>query len=116
MHITRVFADQEGESHFEDVEIELTSSGKIGKLSDKLPAKNIIFRENEPEYNYDWHPAPQKQYIILLDGEIELEVSDVEIRRFGGGDIILVEDINGKGHRTKSVSDKLRRSIFVTID
>lgn len=116
MLITRIYSDELGESHFEDVEIELHDSGEIGKLSDNFPAKNIIFRENEPDYNYDWHPAPQKQYIVLLDGEIEIEVSDGEIRTFKGGEIILVEDVSGNGHRTKSVSEKLRRSIFVTIE
>lgn len=116
MLITRIYSDEVGESHFENIEIELQDSGEIGKLSDNLPAKNIIFRENEPDYNYDWHPAPQKQYIVLLDGEIEIEVSDGEIRTFKGGDIILVEDVSGKGHKTKSVSEKLRRSVFVIIE
>lgn len=115
MLITRIYSDEEGESHFEEVEIELKDSGEIGKLSNNYPVQNIIFRETQPDYNYDWHPAPQKQYIVLLDGEIELGVSDGEIRTFKGGDIILVEDVSGKGHRTRSISAKLRRSIFVTI-
>ncbi len=116
MIITRVYSDNIGESHFEDVEIKLTSSGEIGKLSEHYPAANILFRENDSDYDYDWHTSPQKQYIILLDGEIELEVSDGEKRFFKDGDVILVEDVKGKGHRTKAVSDNLRRSIFVTID
>jgi hypothetical protein len=116
MQITRVYSDKDGESHFEEIEIELKSAGEIGRLSDNYPVENIIFRENDPDYDYDWHPAPKRQYIILLDGEIELEVSDGEKRVFKGGDIIFVEDISGKGHRTKSITDKPRRSIFVTID
>jgi hypothetical protein len=116
MIITRVFADQDGESHFEDLEIKLKNSGEIGRLSKNYSVKSIVFRENDADYDYRWHTAPQKQYIILLDGEIELEVSDGEKRFFKGGNIVLVEDVKGKGHRTRSVSDNLRRSIFVTID
>lgn len=52
----------------------------------------------------------------MLDGEIELEVSDGKIRRFIAGDILLMEDVSGKGHRTKSVSDKARMSIFITLE
>ena len=114
--ITRVYSDKDGESHFENVEIDLRSAGEIGRLSDNYSAENIVFRENDSDYYYDWHTAPQRQYIILLDGEIELEVSDGEKRFFKGGDVILVEDIIGKGHRTKSISNNPRRSIFVTID
>ncbi len=115
MKITRVYSDDDGESHFENVDIELQDSGEIGRLSERVSADSIIFRENDSDYNYEWHTAPQKQYIILLDGEIELEVSGGEVRRFKGGDVILVEDTTGKGHRTKAVSNNLRRSVFVTI-
>ena len=114
MIITRVYSDSKGESHFKDIQIELKFGGEIGRLSILYQVENIIFRENEPNYDYDWHTAPQKQYIILLDGEIELEVSDGEKRIFKSGDVILVEDIEGKGHRTRSITDKKRRSIFVT--
>jgi len=116
MYITRIYSDEEGESHFEDTNIQLYKSGEIGHLSDRFPASNIIFRENDGDYNYDWHTAPSKQYIILLDGEIELQVSDGEKRIFKGGDVLLVEDTSGKGHKTKSINDLPRRSIFVTIE
>jgi hypothetical protein len=116
MKITRVYADNQGDSHFEQIEIEVKHFGQIGHLSESFPAESIIFRENDSDYDYDWHPAPKKQYIILLDGEIELEVSDGEKRIFKGGDVLLVEDTSGKGHRTKSIDNKPRRSIFITIE
>ncbi len=111
--VTRVYADADGESHFDELEIPLRDAGEIGRLSDERPVRSVIFRENDADY--DWHTAPQKQYIILLDGEIEIEVSDGERRKFAGGDILLVEDISGKGHRTRTVDNRPRRSIFVTI-
>jgi uncharacterized cupin superfamily protein len=79
------------------------------------PATGVIFRENDADYDYDWHCAPRKQYILLLDGEIEIETSDGDMRRFRGGDILLVEDTTGKGHRTRSVDHKPRRSVFVAV-
>lgn len=115
MRITRVYADPYGESHFQDVQIALQDAGEIGRLSDEIPARAVIFRENAPDYDYDWHHAPQRQFIVLLDGEIELEVSDGERRRFGGGDVLLVDDTFGKGHRTRTVDGKPRRSIFIAV-
>ena len=115
MNITRIFSDASGDSHFAELEIPLTDAGEIGRLSAVQTATSIIFRENDASYDYDWHNAPQRQYVILLDGEIEIEVSTGEKRRFRGGDILLVEDTTGKGHRTKISNNQPRRSIFVTL-
>ena len=116
MKVTRVYADAAGDSHFGEIDIPLQDGGTIGRLSERHPVENIIFRENDSDYDYDWHCAPQRQYIVLLDGEIELETSDGEKRRFRGGDILLVEDVSGRGHRTRTVNNKPRRSLFVTLD
>lgn len=116
MQVTRVYADTEGESHFADIDVALVDGGPIGSLSERLPAHGVIFRENDPGYDLDWHCAPRRQYIVLLDGEIELTVSDGETRRFAGGDVLLVEDTTGKGHQTRHTRRKRRRSLFIPLD
>lgn len=113
--VTRIYSDDAGESHFEDILIPLEKAGDIGCLSNAFPVKSIIFREVEPSYDYDFHNAPQRQYIILLEGEIEIETSLGEKRRFGAGEILLVEDTTGKGHRTKNLQLLKRRSVFITL-
>lgn len=115
MIITRLCNDEKGESHFTDIEVELFDSGNIGKLSEKFPVNEIIFRETSGDYYYDFHNAPQRQFIILLEGEIQIETSLGEVRNFKAGEVLLVEDTEGKGHKTKSVDGNLRRSIFVTL-
>ena len=113
--VTRVYSDAKGESRFEDVLIPLIDAGEIGFLSDELPAKGIIFREVKPSYNYNFHNAPQKQYLILIDGVIEIETSLGEKRTFKAGDVLLLEDTSGKCHRTRNVVEAKRRSVFVTL-
>ncbi|HET7118111.1 MAG TPA: hypothetical protein VFI29_16555 [Hanamia sp.] len=115
IQITRIYSDNNGESHFEDFEMPLKDYGEIGLLSDKIPVKDVIFRKVKPGYDYDFHNAPQKQYVILLDGEIEIETSLGEKRIFKGGDILLLEDTRGKGHRTKNLQHIERKSIFITL-
>ena len=115
MKVTRIYSDDTGETHFDDVEIPLKDAGKIGRLSEPVAAKSVIFRTNDPDYDYDWHNAPARQYIALLDGAIELEVSDGEKRVLAGGDILLVEDVTGKGHRTKHLEARERRSLFIVL-
>ena len=64
MKIHHLYVDQQGESHFKDMEIPYTESGRAGRLSARLPATGIIFREVQPDYDLDWHPAPRRPYII----------------------------------------------------
>ena len=112
--ISRIFSDNKGESHFEDIEMSLTDDGEIGFLSDKIPVRELIFRKVKPDYDYDFHNAPHKQYIILLDGEIEIETSLGEKKIFKGGDILLMEDTHGKGHKTRNIQNIERKSVFIT--
>jgi hypothetical protein len=114
--VTRVYADEHGESHFADQDVELRDAGPIGRLSEPIAAKAVIFRENEPGYDYDWHVAPRRQFIVLLDGAIEIEVSDGARRTFRGGEILLMEDTSGRGHRTRHVEARERRSVFIVLD
>ena len=115
MTITRVYSDANGDSRFEEREVPLYEKGDIGFLSDEIEVKKVIFREVLPSYDYDFHQAPQRQYIVLLDGSIEIETSLGEKRVFHGGDVLLVEDTTGKGHRTRNLVQAIRKSIFILL-
>ncbi len=116
MRIHRLYSDAKGESHFEDVEIEYVETTRSGRLSKRLPATGIVFREVPPTYDLDWHPAPRRQYIINLDNGVQITASDGESRVIGAGEVLLVEDTSGKGHLSKAVNDRLRHCIFVPLD
>ena len=116
MKIIRLYADEKGESHFEDVEIQFQEPTKSGRVSARLPATGIIFREVPTDYDLDWHPAPRRQYIINLDAGVRLTASDGESRVIGAGEVILVEDTTGKGHLSQAVGGKLRHCVFVQVD
>jgi len=115
MKVTRVYATNDGGSAFEEVEIELADQGMVGKLSEWMAAKDVAFRENSADYDWDWHCAPARQLIVLLDGAIEIEVTGGEKRAFGGGDVLLVEDTSGRGHRTRTTDGRSRRSLFIRL-
>lgn len=116
MKITRIYTGTDNESHFEDIEIELENAGEIGKLSEKVNSTGIIFRRTEADYNYNWHNAPERQYIIMLDGAVDVQIGNGTVRRFSTGDILLVEDVTGRGHKSRAVNNKPRTSVFVTLD
>ena len=92
MKITRLFTGKDGHSHFEEIEVEFE---KI------QPGEGIIFRNAPPGPVQDWHPAPRRQYVITLSGQGEIEISDGTKRRFGPGDVMLADDLTGRGHITR---------------
>jgi hypothetical protein len=114
-NVTRIFADKNGESHFEDIVIPTVSMGDVGYLSEPQQVRTIQFREVGTMYNWDFHTAPDRQYIILLDGVIEIETSLGVKRKFHGGDVLLVEDVTGKGHKTRNIQKSKRKSVFVKL-
>lgn len=116
MHVHNLYCDADGESHWRDIEIAWQEENEAGKLSARQPATGIIFRQTQAEHDRPWHPAPRRQYIVNLDAGVELTASDGESRVIGAGEVILVEDVAGKGHLSKSVNRQMRHSIFVPID
>lgn len=115
MHYTRIYSDMDGESHFETVNIHLKEEGPLGSLSEVISARALQFRENNSDYYWDFHNPPARQFIIMLDGEIEITTSLGEKRRFLAGDILLVEDVAGKGHKTENIKREKRKSIFIQL-
>ena len=116
MRIHNLYVDDKGETHFRDIEVEWSEQTPSGRLSKRLPATGIIFRQVQPSYDLDWHPAPRRQYIINLDAGVKITASDGESRVIGAGEVILVEDVKGKGHRSQAIDGKLRHCIFVPVD
>ena len=45
-----------------------------------------------------WHIPPGRVLAVWLDGIVEFETSDGEVRRVSAGNAVLVEDTHGKGH------------------
>lgn len=47
------------------------------------------------------HPAPRRQFVIILSGHLEIGLGDGSTHVFGPGDARLVEDTTGQGHTTR---------------
>jgi hypothetical protein len=116
MRIHNIYVDDAGETHWRDIDVEWVEERNGSKLSKRLPATGIIFRETSGDYDLSWHPAPRRQYIINLDGGVQITASDGEARQIGAGEVILVEDVRGKGHLSKSIGGQMRHSIFVPVE
>ncbi len=116
MKVTRLYTGPDGESHFQDIDISLDDIKGSERMSELINATGIIFRETSGAYDLGWHPAPRRQFVINLEGRVELVVGDGSKRILGPGDILLAEDTTGHGHISRAVNNQPRKSIFVTLD
>jgi uncharacterized cupin superfamily protein len=113
MRIIRVFTGDDQQSHFEDLELPETET-EHGWFSPAVPATSVIFRRTPPGGTIDFHVAPRRQFVITLEGEVEIECGDGSTCRLGPGDILLADDTTGQGHISREITSP-RRSIFVPI-
>jgi hypothetical protein len=107
---SRLYPDAEGESHFEDIEINLASTEYAPPappldLSSFTPATQFGFMRAPAGWSSDWHPSPSRNVFFVLSGEWEVTASDGETRRFAAGSVLLVEDTSGKGHASRVLGD-----------
>ncbi len=123
MKVARTYCDEAGETHFGEAEIDFESI-QIAPLANTVeaskltPATGYRFIRNtacELDEWDGWHPAPCRQLVVLLRGELETEVSDGELMRWGPGDLVLVEDVKGKGHRNRALKKGEALMLFVPI-
>jgi quercetin dioxygenase-like cupin family protein len=100
MAVFRMYTGEDNETHLEAQDLE---SHPI--LKSPVDTRHIMFREMAADTFVDWHPAPQRQYVIILEGELEIGFGDGTTHRFGKGDARLVEDTTGHGHTTRAVGN-----------
>ena len=115
MQIVRVYAGDDGESHFEDLDIELDDRGVLGAVSEIWPAQGVIFRTVEGDYDLDFHTAPRRQLVVNLHGAVDIEIGDGTVRRLNGGDVLLAEDTTGRGHKSRNVDGQPRTCLFIPL-
>jgi hypothetical protein len=106
---TIIFSDAKGATHFKIEHLTWKETQTTGNLPVFITpfsdAGKIGFVRIPHGYQQDWHPAPPKQYVIVISGIGEIEVADGERRTFEPGSILLVTDTEGPGHRTSAVGD-----------
>jgi len=110
MKYTRLYADADGETHFEDVEeesqqVELAPTAVFGVTKNR-PASNVFLTNLPPGYIDDFHSSPVRYLVAFLQGEIDQTVSDGEVRRFRPGDVVLADDMVSRGRKSVVVGQK----------
>ena len=110
MQIVRVFAGDDGESHFEDVTPE-----EMVTIAKRLGSGDIELLSRQAPSFSDYHIAPRRQYVMHLLGTAEYETADGTKRQFLPGDILVAEDLSGHGHIARGLGEGQRYLLAVPL-
>ena len=120
-HVTRIVTDGNGGTAFADGDVTL----ELGDFappappmlrSEPVPARAVRFLGATAGWDSPPHPAPARQYIVMLRGTVRSTVSDGETRTFVPGDVVLLGETTGEGHRTFIPGDADWLALVVVLD
>jgi hypothetical protein len=114
---TRIATDAAGGSTFQDDEFALDAPpGTTGMLAGTVPAASAVVYVRHDTWGNFAHqaprPAPRRQWVVVLRGAVEVEVTDGSRRTFGPGDLLRAEDTDGSGHVTRPIGDPPVEALF----
>ena len=113
MNITRFYTNENGGSQFSEIDLPIDfkredADGNVILLSKGFNSPRVRFVELPEGYDHDWHNAPKRQLVIMLSGVVEVRTSDNQTRRWSAGDVLLADDVRGKGHQTRAIDGPVR--------
>jgi hypothetical protein len=110
---TRIFADADGVSHFEDASVQLQHGLAAGSPTEPLYFAPFLATEGTfwVSVPSTWkddqaHTTPQRHIVVTVRGEYQITAGDGSSRRFPPGTVLLLEDTKGSGHSTKITSSE----------
>ena len=91
VHIDMITIDNSGKSIFTQVDHPLTDHGGMF-ISERQQALNFRHRMSQVGYKSDWHTAGDPTLIIVMQGQITLELRSGESRTFIAGQQFIAAD------------------------
>jgi quercetin dioxygenase-like cupin family protein len=111
MRFSRIHADERGETHIGAFDLP-EREGRIGPppnpsgtLADVGPVSSMFVFSAPAGTEVPAHNAPQPYVCIVLSGEGEITTSDGSTLRLRPGDLVFCNDLHGKGHTTRILTD-----------
>jgi hypothetical protein len=110
MQIVRIYTGTDNQTHFQDVDLEAFTP-----IATNPGTGPIRLNRGGGSGQMEFHNAPRRQYVIVMSGGMEIETGLGEKRVLGTGDVLIAEDLTGKGHTTKSIGGDTRVTLSVPL-
>lgn len=114
--VERIYSGDDGFSHFETRELNL-SPADLGVGIEFLGVGGLMLREPPLGVVQDFHCAPRRQFVLELRGSMRIDCGNGEVRVIAPGDILLGDDLTGKGHHsTELTGPRLQGIVYLPPD
>jgi hypothetical protein len=118
MHCWHLHGDADGETHITLVDLPVRESyaGRVRGLTD-VPATTMGMGEflgRKPDVGV--HNAPRRQFLVVLQGELEIVTTLGDSQRLGPGDVLLADDGGSKGHISRDVGASALMMMAIGLD
>ena len=120
MRYTHIFTLANGETSCSLISAELNNADFVKDsqqvaIKDFGDAKNIKFCSLPKGWDGGWHNSPVKQFVIGASGTIQITCSNNSRVTVSKGEVVLLEDLTGKGHHTEVTSNDSWKGLLVEI-
>ena len=106
--ITRLYTGADGQSHAEDTEVAWRPARLRAELNESESVRVTVAQFLRWPRGFVWegHPASRRQYVIIVSGRGEVDVVGGRKVQLAPGQVLLAEDVTGKGHTTRVGADE----------
>jgi hypothetical protein len=111
MRFLRIFADDQGDTHIGTLDLPERDAPfgppptPVGRMTEAEAVTSWVTFSLPAGTEVPAHKAPQPYICIVLSGEGEVVSSDGTTERLGPGGVLYCDDVTGKGHVTRSITD-----------
>jgi len=115
-----LYTDPGGMTHFRDEKFKFHTKHRNDSLTgftyhDIAGARGASLVKLKKGVVEDWHNAPRTQFAVVIQGEVEITAGDGEVRRLEPGEIALLDDTTGKGHKTAATGDQDHIALMIPV-
>lgn len=92
LYLPELFTDTDGRARFRDVPIALSLGTPAAMLSALAGSDGVQFRCSPVGFRSDWHCTGAAQWLVVLQGAMEIGLQDGTSRTFGAGQCFYSND------------------------
>lgn len=117
-----LFTDHDGRARFRDDPLPLTEGTPASRLSALMASSGCQFRQSPPGFASTFHCTTTPQWLVVLQGRMEIGLQDGSTRVFGPGECFYSNDTLPAGasfdpalhgHRSRLLGDEPLVTLFV---
>jgi quercetin dioxygenase-like cupin family protein len=106
MHAFKLYTGKDNASHVRE------GSLMLDRRTDVIA---VHFKESPPHSAFDWHDAPEAQYVLTLAGTLEFTTRDGETFIIRPGDVLVATDTAGTSHKWRLIDDAPWRRCYAVL-